>query len=158
MRRCESTGGVVVKRSISEIDEMLPGDEYLNRVTDLLLINSCACTRRATTRLDWGQSRVLPTLFWQLPRASTMASTSQRPEGCDRAPPALDAIIQVLSLAKDSNGIPHAQAVVGVASAILTTIRVRFSPLCDGRFLSRNRPGFVGQQTGFCGFWAGVRQ
>ena len=87
-----------------------------------------------------------------------MTSTSQRQKGRDRALPALDAVIQALSLAKDSCGIPPAQAVFGVASVILTTIRVRLSPLCDENFLSCSRPGFVGQQTRLRGFWAGMRQ
>ena len=58
-----------------------------------------------------------------------MASTSQRQKGRDRALSALDAVIQVLSLAKDSCGIPPAQAVFGVASALLAMIKVRFSPI-----------------------------
>ena len=74
-----------------------------------------------------------------------MASTSQRQKGRDRALSALDAVIQVLSLAKDSCGIPPAQAVFGVASIILAMIRVRSSPLCDCAFLNRGCPGFFGQ-------------
>ena len=87
-----------------------------------------------------------------------MTSTSQRQKGRDRALSALDAVVQVLRLASDSCGIPPAQAVFGVASAILAMIRVCFSPFCHGRFLSRSCPGLLGQQTGLCGFWAGMRQ
>ena len=87
-----------------------------------------------------------------------MASTSQKQKRRDRTLPALDAVIQVLSLAKDSCGIPPAQAVFGVASAILAMIRVRFTPLYHGGFLSRNCSGFVGQQRGLCRFWASMRQ
>jgi hypothetical protein len=52
-----------------------------------------------------------------------MASTSQQPK--DRVPPALDVLIQVLNIAKDSCGIPPAQVAFGSASALLTVIRVR---------------------------------
>lgn len=99
-----------------------------------------------------------PTLLSQLPRASTMASTSRRQKERNRALPVLDAVIQVLSLAKDSCGIPPAQAVFGVACAILTVIRVRFFPLCHGGFLSRSGLGLFGQQTRLRGFWASLRQ
>ena len=88
-----------------------------------------------------------------------MASTSQREKGRDRALSALDAVIQVLTIAKDSCGIPPAQAVFGIASALLTMIRVRSSsPLCDGRFLTRSCLGLVGQQTGLRRFWTGMRR
>jgi hypothetical protein len=87
-----------------------------------------------------------------------MASTSQRQKGRDRALPALDAVIQVLSLAKDSCGIPPAQAVFGVASALLATIRVRSSH--SGWQISEPHValGLLGQQTGLHRFWAIVRR
>ena len=87
-----------------------------------------------------------------------MASASQRQKGRDRSLPALDAVIQALSFVKDSCGIPPAQAVFGVASAIMAVIRVGSSPLCDGRFLSRSCLGFLGQRTRFRGFRVSVRQ
>ena len=72
-----------------------------------------------------------------------MASTSisQRPQGRDGALTSLDVLIQVLTLAKDTCGIPPAQVAFGSAVVLLTMIRVRFSPLCDGVFLTLVDPG-----------------
>ena len=55
-----------------------------------------------------------------------MASTSQPPKGRDGALSTLGALIQVLSLAKDTCGIPPAQIALGSAVVLLTMIRVRF--------------------------------
>jgi hypothetical protein len=52
-----------------------------------------------------------------------MASTTQQPK--DGVLPTLDVFIQVLSIAKDTCGIPPAQVAFGSASALLTMIRVR---------------------------------
>ena len=98
----------------------------------------------------------VPTPFSQLPQTSAMTSTSQRQKGSDCALSALDVVIQVLSLAKDSCGIPPAQAVFGIANAILSMIRVRFSPLFRGGFLSPSCLGLIGQQTGLCRLWASL--
>jgi hypothetical protein len=55
-----------------------------------------------------------------------MASTSQQPTGRDGVLSALDIVIQGLDLAKDTCGIPPAQAVFGIVSALLTMMRARF--------------------------------
>jgi hypothetical protein len=60
-----------------------------------------------------------------------MTSTSQRPKGRDRVLSALDIVIQGLDIAKDSCGIPPAQAAFGVVSALLTMIKVHFPLPCD---------------------------
>jgi hypothetical protein len=54
-----------------------------------------------------------------------MASTSQRPKGRGGALSTLDVLIQTLNLAKDTCGIPPAQAVLASAVALLAMIRVR---------------------------------
>ena len=54
-----------------------------------------------------------------------MASTSQRPKGRDGALSTLDVIIQTLTLAKDTCGIPPAQVAFGSAVVLLAMIRVR---------------------------------
>ena len=53
-----------------------------------------------------------------------MASTSQRPKGRDNVLSALDIVIQTLTLAKDTCGIPPAQVAFGTAVALLAMIRV----------------------------------
>ena len=53
-----------------------------------------------------------------------MASTSQHPKGRDGALSALDVLIQVLTLAKDTCGVPPAQVALGSAVVLLTMIRV----------------------------------
>ena len=72
-----------------------------------------------------------------------MASTSvsQRPQGRDGALSSLDARIQVLTLAKDTCGIPPAQVAFGSAVVLLTMIRVRSPSLYDDGFqiLTRSR-------------------
>ena len=55
-------------------------------------------------------------------------ASSQRPKGRDGALPTLDAIIQILNLAKDTCDILPARAVFGAAIVLLTMIRVRFPP------------------------------
>ena len=55
-----------------------------------------------------------------------MASRSQSPKGHDGALSTLDVLIQVLSLAKDTCGIPPAQIALASAVVLLTMIRVRF--------------------------------
>ena len=57
-----------------------------------------------------------------------MASTSQPPKGRDGALSTLDALIQVLTIAKDTCGIPPAQIALGSAVVLLAMIRVRFHP------------------------------
>ena len=54
-----------------------------------------------------------------------MASTSQQ-KARDGLLSALDVFIQVLTIAKDTCGIPPAQIAFGSASILLTMIRVRF--------------------------------
>ena len=65
-----------------------------------------------------------------------MASTSQRPNGRDGVVATLDVFIQVLSLAKDTCGIPPAQIALGSAAVLLTMIRVYFPLPCEGRLLT----------------------
>ena len=66
----------------------------------------------------------------------TMDSTSQRPKKRDGPLLALDALIQVLTLANGISSVPPAQVALGSAVALLTMIRVRFPSLCDGGFLT----------------------
>ena len=76
-----------------------------------------------------------------------MASASQRQKGRDRALSALDIVIQGLNLAKDTCGIPPAQAAFGSVSALLTMIRV-LSPLpCDEPLIHAHL-GHHGQRPG----------
>ena len=57
-------------------------------------------------------------------RLSTMTSESPDSKGRDNTISTLDGLIQVLGLAKDTCGIPPAQAAFGAVSALLTIIRV----------------------------------
>ena len=94
--------------------------------------------------------------FSNPPRASTMASISQPPKGRDGVLSTLDVFIQTLNLAKDTCGIPPAQAAFGAASFLLTMIRVRLPPLCEGRLLTRIHPGHNGKRSGLRRAWAGL--
>ena len=58
-----------------------------------------------------------------------MASESPDSKSNDRMISTLDGLIQVLDLAKDTCGIPPAQAAFGAVSILLTMIRV-----CHPRF------------------------
>ena len=82
------------------------------------------------------------------PRVSTMASTSQQQSGRDGALSALDAPIQVLTLAKDTCGVRPAQVALGSAVALLTMIRVRFLPFYNGGILTLVYPGPNDKGTG----------
>ena len=64
-----------------------------------------------------------------------MASTFQQ-EGRDGLLSALDVFIQVLSIAKDTCGVPPAQVAFGSAGVLLTVIRVRFPPILQKNELS----------------------
>ena len=84
--------------------------------------------------------RVLPcAVSTHLPTTWTMTSTSQRPKGPDVFLPTLDAFIQVLSLAKDTCGIPPAQIAFGSACILLTMIRARPPPFTPRRRTSDSR-------------------
>ena len=78
-----------------------------------------------------------------------MTSTSQQPKGRERVLPTLDVFIQVLSIAKDTCGIPPAQVAFGSAGVLLSMIRARFPQLCKDDILIRVSPGYVGQRSGF---------
>ena len=58
------------------------------------------------------------------PPVSTAVLTPQPPKERDGALSTLDALIQVLTLAKDTCGIPPAQVAFGSAVALLAMIRV----------------------------------
>ena len=64
-------------------------------------------------------------LFPKILRTSTMTSIPQQSKRRDGALSTLDAYIQAVNLAKDTCGIPLAQAAFASASALLTMIRVR---------------------------------
>ena len=70
-----------------------------------------------------------------LSRMSTMASSQQK-KGRDGVLSALDVLIQALSLAKDTCGIPPAQIALGSAAILLTMIRVRFLFLLENGLLT----------------------
>jgi hypothetical protein len=98
-----------------------------------VLVNQL-CMRRIVVYCNWRswwQISGFPlrpsyrTAFFQLPRVSTMATKSHQPKGHDSALSTLDVIIQALTLAKDTCGIPPAQAAFGSAGILLTMIRVR---------------------------------
>ena len=65
-----------------------------------------------------------------------MSSTSRKPKGRDGALSALDVLIQVLTLSKDSCGVPPAQIALGSAVALLTMIRARLPPFYNDEFLT----------------------
>ena len=74
-----------------------------------------------------------------------MTSTSQRQEGRVRVIPTLDVFIQVLSIAKDTCGIPPAQVAFGSASVLLTMIRVRPPLLREDKYVTCASLGHIGQ-------------
>ena len=75
-----------------------------------------------------------------------MASKSEQPKRCDRVLSALDELILVLNLAKDTCGIPPAQIAFGSASALLEMIRVRSLLFCGYDPLVYACSGLHGQQ------------
>ena len=64
----------------------------------------------------------------------------QQQNGRDGVLSALDVLIQALSLAKDSCGIPPAQIALGSAAVLLTMIRVRFLRILEDGHLIRTYP------------------
>ena len=60
-----------------------------------------------------------------------MASEPQQVKGRDHTLSTLDVLIQALNLARDTCGIPSAQAVFGSVSALLSTIKVHPLPFCS---------------------------
>jgi hypothetical protein len=59
-----------------------------------------------------------------------MTTESPRPKGRDRAIPALEALIQILEVAKVACVFPPAQVAIGSTSALLMIIKVRSLLLC----------------------------
>ena len=86
-----------------------------------------------------------------------MASTSQQQKGRDRVLPTLDVFVQVLSIAKDTCGIPPAQIAFGSASVLLSMIRARFPLLSNDALLTHVYLGYDGQRSGFRRPWPGLR-
>jgi hypothetical protein len=114
--------------------------------------------RAAHSRLGFFQPSVSRVLFSFLPPVPTMASTSQWPKGRDGVLPTLDVFIQILNTAKDTCGIPPAQAAFGSASVFLALIRVGFlHPPCKGKPLTHVHIGHDGQRSGLRQPRAGLR-
>jgi hypothetical protein len=93
------------------------------------------------------------TLPYTPPRVSTMASTSQQPKGRDGALSTIDALVQVLTLAKDTCRIPPAQVAFGSAVALLTMIRVCIPLFRDYGLLTLLYLGLHDEQTRFRRPW-----
>ena len=93
----------------------------------------------------------------RLPRTSTMASTSQQPEGRDGVISTLDVFIQTLTLAKDTCGVLPAQVTFGSAVVLLTMIRVRLLLLRGDKAFNSRRLGLDGQRSRLRRSWAGLR-
>ena len=81
----------------------------------------------------------------------------QPPEGRDGTPPTLDLFIHTLNYAKDTCGIPPAQAAFGAASFLLTTIRVRFPLRYKDELLVQICLGHAGKRSGLRRAWTGLR-
>ena len=79
-----------------------------------------------------------------------MASTPLEPKGRDLALPTLDVFIQVLSIAKDTCGIPPAQVAFGSAGVLLSMIRARFPLLPKDELLTIVPLGYDGQRSRLC--------
>jgi hypothetical protein len=87
-----------------------------------------------------------------------MASTSQQQKGSDRILPTLDVFIQVLSIAKDTCGIPPAQVAFGSAGVLLTMIRARFLLLIEYELVAYLYSGHDGQRSGLRRPWSSLRR
>ena len=98
--------------------------------------NQRLCLRETTS---WKQPPVPLVLFSHPPLVSTMASP-QETKGRDGVLSALDLLIQALSIAKDTCGIPPAQVALGSATVVLTMIRVQFLLLLEDGYLIRVYP------------------
>jgi hypothetical protein len=101
------------------------------------------CLHEAELRSGFFLTASSHTLPSHPPPTSTMASASQRQNGCDVVLPTLDVFIQALNIAKDACGIPPAQIALGSASTLLTVIRVSFL-LCEDGTLNHVRLGYYG--------------
>ena len=74
-----------------------------------------------------------------------MAAKSPQPKGHDRALPALDALIQILEVAKVACVFPPAQVAIGSTSALLMVIKVPSLLLYLCGFPIHVHPGLYGQ-------------
>lgn len=74
-----------------------------------------------------------------------MATNSSQPKRLERAIPALDALIQILEVAKVACVFPPAQIAIGSTSALLMIIKVVFLLFRLCGFLIRIHPGLHGQ-------------
>ena len=73
-----------------------------------------------------------------------MATNTLQPKGHDRAIPALDALIQILELAKVACVFPPAQIAIGSTSALLMIIKVPSLLFCRYGFPIRVNSGLDG--------------
>ena len=90
------------------------------------------------------------TVSSQLPQASTMASSSQRPTGRDDSLSRLNLAIDALSRAKDISGVALAQVQAPFSSvyALLTVIRVSFVLLRGNGSPVHVSPGLCAKRRG----------
>ena len=87
-----------------------------------------------------------------------MATNTPQQKGRDRAVSTLNALIQILNIAKDACAIPPAQVAFGSVSVLLTMIRVRFPLFCNHQLPIHVYSGYHGQQTGLCRHRVNLRQ
>ena len=86
-----------------------------------------------------------------------MESASQRPNGRDDVLSTFNGFIQTLAIARDDCDIPPARAAFVSAEALLTMIRVCFSPFFQGELLTHAYPGHDEQRSGMRQPWARLR-
>ena len=92
-----------------------------------------------------------------LPRNLTMFSRSEKSKRRDVALSTLDGVVQVLSVAKDSCGIPPAQIALGSACVLLSTIKVRSPRFLNQELPVYTYPGHDGQQRRLSRSWVVLR-
>ena len=87
-----------------------------------------------------------------------MATNLPQQKGRDCVVSTLNALIQILNIAKDACAIPPAQVAFGSVSVLLTMIRVRFALFYDHKLPIRDYSGHHGQKKGVCRHWVNLRR
>lgn len=86
-----------------------------------------------------------------------MTSVFQRQKGREGLRLTLGVFIQTLNLAKDTCGVPPAEAAFGCAGVLLTMILVRSLPLYEYELLDRVSAGYHGKKSGLPRACTGLR-
>ena len=112
---------------------MLTGQRAINRSGTSSVVSTFSSSNGSNAKVDAIGVRDLPrnllysTATSQLPCVSTMTDKSKQPKKHDGAILSLDVALGLVNIGKEASSMTPAPAVFGIATILLTTIRVSYT-------------------------------